>query len=97
MTALRSRIDLTGLPPLTRAVTEEVIGSTAELSYANDLVCSEPWLQTAVDALAAGAPVVVDGPMVAAGIASEAMICKAGESLTERLARTAGIAKAAAS
>jgi len=97
MTALRSRIDLTGLPPLTRAVTEQVIGSTAELSYANDLVCSEPWLQTAVDALAAGAPVVVDGPMVAAGIASEAMICKAGESLTERLARTAGIAKAAAS
>ncbi len=96
LSALRSRIDLTGLPPLTRAVTEQVIGSTAELSYATDLVCSEPWLEAAVDALAAGAPVVVDGPMVAAGIASEVTICKAGESLTERLARTAGIAKAAA-
>ncbi len=96
LSALRSRIDLTGLPPLTRAVTEQVIGSTAELSYANDLVCSESWLQAAVDALAAGAPVVVDGPMVAAGIASEVTICKSGESLTERLARTAGIAKAAA-
>jgi len=34
--------------------------------------------------------------MVVAGIASEMTICKAGESLTERLSRTAGIARAAA-
>ncbi|MDR2983540.1 MAG: precorrin-8X methylmutase [Nocardiopsaceae bacterium] len=93
--ALRSQIDLTGLPPLTQALTERVIGSTAELSYANDLVCSEPWLESGVAALAAGAPVVADGPVVAAGIGSE-VICKAGDSLTERLSRTAGIAKAAA-
>jgi precorrin-8X/cobalt-precorrin-8 methylmutase len=96
LAALRSRIDLAGLPPLTRAVAEQVIGSTAELSYANDLVCSEPWLEAAVEALAAGAPVVADGPMVTAGIASDETICKAGESLTERLARTANIARAAA-
>ncbi|HEX2322841.1 MAG TPA: precorrin-8X methylmutase [Streptosporangiaceae bacterium] len=96
LAALRSRIDLTGLPPLTRAVTEQVIGSTAELSYAKNLVCSEPSLEAAVAALAAGAPVVADGPMVVAGIASELTICKTGESLTERLSRTAGIAKAAA-
>ncbi|HEX6934384.1 MAG TPA: precorrin-8X methylmutase [Streptosporangiaceae bacterium] len=96
LSALRSRIDLAGLPPLTRAVTEQVVGSTAEVSYAKDLVCSEPWLEAAVDALAAGAPVVADGPVVAAAIASEATICKAGESLTERLSRTAGIARAAA-
>jgi precorrin-8X/cobalt-precorrin-8 methylmutase len=96
LSALRSRIDLDGLPPLTRAVAEHVIGSTAELSYANDLVCSEPWLEAAAGALAGGAPVVADGPMVTVGIASDVTICKAGESLTERLARTAGIAKAAA-
>jgi precorrin-8X/cobalt-precorrin-8 methylmutase len=96
LTALRSRIDLSGLPPLTRAMTEKVIGSTAEPCYASDLVCSEPWLEAAVAALAAGAPVVADGPMVAAGISSDLTICKAGESLTERLSRTAGIAKAAA-
>jgi precorrin-8X/cobalt-precorrin-8 methylmutase len=96
LAALRSRIDLTGLPPLTRAVTEQVIGSTAELSYAKNLVCSEPSLEEAVAALAAGAPVVADGPMVVAGIAGELTICKTGESLTERLSRTAGIAKAAA-
>lgn len=96
LAALRSRIDLAGLPPLTLAVTERVIRSTAEISYANDLVCSEPWLEDAVGALAAGAPIVADGPMVTAGIAGDATICKAGESLTERLSRTAGIAKAAA-
>lgn len=96
LSALRSRIDLIGLPPLTRAVTEQVIGSTAEVSYAQDLVCSEPWLEAAVGALAAGAPVVADGPVVTAGIASEITICKSGESLTERLSRTAGIARAAA-
>lgn len=94
--ALRARIDLTGLPPLSRAVTESVIGISADLRYANDLVCSEQWLAAAVGALAAGAPVITDGPMVAAGIASDVAICKAGESLTERLARTASIARAAA-
>jgi precorrin-8X/cobalt-precorrin-8 methylmutase len=94
--ALRSRLDLAGLPPLTRTVTEQIIGTSADLGYANDLVCSEPWLETAVGALAAGAAVVADGPMVAAGLAAGAAICKVGESLTERLARTAGIAMAAA-
>lgn len=93
---LRSRVDLAALPALTRAVLERMIGSSAELCYANDLVCSEPWLEVAVGALAGGAPVVVDGPMVAAGIPAEVTICKARESLTERLARTAGIARAAA-
>ncbi len=93
---MRSRIDLAGLPPLTRTVTEQVIGTSADLAYANDLVCSEPWLEAAVGALATGAAVVADGPMVAAGLAAGAVICKIGESLTERLARTAGIARAAA-
>jgi precorrin-8X/cobalt-precorrin-8 methylmutase len=94
--ALRSRIDLAGLPPLTRTVTEQIIGTSADLCFANDLVCSEHWLEAAVGALATGAAVVADGPMVAAGIAAGAVICKIGESLTQRLARTAGIAMAAA-
>lgn len=95
--ALRTRLDLAGLPALTRTVTEQIIRTSADLGYAKDLVCSEPWLETAVGALASGAAVVADGPMVAAGLASGAAICKVGESLTERLARTAGIAMAAAS
>lgn len=94
--ALRSRIDLSGLSPLTRMVTERIIVSSAEFGYANELVCSEAWLEAAVAALASGAPVVADGPMVAAGIGGDLIICKAGESLTKRLARTAGIPVAAA-
>ena len=94
--ALRSRIDLVGLPPLTRTVTEQVIVISADVGYANDLVGAEPWLESAVGALAAGAAVVADGPMVVAGLAAGAAICKIGESLTERLARTTGIATAAA-
>jgi len=60
--ALRSRVDLVGLPPLMRTVTEQIIGTSADLGYANDLVCAEPWLEAAVGALAAGAAVVADGP-----------------------------------
>lgn len=93
---LRSRIDLSGLPSLTRTVTEQVICASADVGYAEDLVCSEDELQAAVAALAAGAPLIADGPMVAAGITGRAVICKAGEPLTERLARTAGIPTAAA-
>lgn len=98
---LRSRIDLTGLPALSRAVTEQVICASADLGYASDLVCSEQALEAAVAALAAGAPVVADGPVVAAGIAvdgaaSASVTCKASDPLTQRLARTAAIPLAAA-
>lgn len=93
---LRSRIDLAGLPALTRAVTEQIICASADVGYAADLVCSEDCLQAAVAALAAGAPVIADSPMVAAGITDRETICKAGQSLTTRLARTAGIPPAAA-
>ena len=94
--ALRSRVDLAGLPPLTRSVTERIILASADPAYAQDLVCSEAWLEAAAGMLAQGAPVVVDGPMTLAGIAAEVVICKAGQSLTERLARTAAISRPAA-
>jgi precorrin-8X/cobalt-precorrin-8 methylmutase len=93
---LRSRIDLSHLPPLTRAVTEQVICASADLDYAADLVCDEQALAYAVAALAAGAPVVADGAMVAAGITARQALDKTAESLTERLARVTGISRAAA-
>jgi precorrin-8X/cobalt-precorrin-8 methylmutase len=93
---LRSRVDLSHLPPLTRAVTERVISASADLDYAADLVCDEETLAAAAAALAAGAPVVADGPMVAAGITGCVPICKFGDSLTARLARVTGIPRAAA-
>lgn len=93
---IRSRIDLSHLPPLTRAVTERVIHATADFGYAADLACDERTLTAAVAALAAGAPVVADDPMVAAGITESGVICKTGDSLTARLARVTGIPRAAA-
>lgn len=65
---LRTMIDTSGLPPLTRAVTERVVHATADPAYANDLVCDEQALAAGRAALAAGAPIVADVRMVAAGI-----------------------------
>jgi precorrin-8X/cobalt-precorrin-8 methylmutase len=93
---LRSRIDLSRLPKHSRDVTERVIYATADFDYATDLVCDEEALATAVAALAAGAPVVADGAMLAAGITGCPVISKINEPLTTRLARTASISPAAA-
>jgi precorrin-8X/cobalt-precorrin-8 methylmutase len=94
---LRSRIDLTRLPKYSRDVTERVIHATADFDYLTDLVCNEETLAEGVAALAAGAPVVADSAMVAAGITGCPVICKINEPLTQRLSRTAGITRAAAS
>jgi precorrin-8X/cobalt-precorrin-8 methylmutase len=93
---LRSRADLSMLPPLTRAVTERVIHATADFEYITDLVCDENVLAAGVAALRRGARVVTDVGMVAAGITGYPVICKAGESLSQRLARTTGLTVSAA-
>jgi precorrin-8X/cobalt-precorrin-8 methylmutase len=93
---LRSRADLSGLPPLTRAVTERVINATADFEYINDLVCDETVLASGVAALRRGARVVADASTVAAGITGCPVICKVRDSLAERLARTAGLTVSAA-
>lgn len=88
---LRSRLDLSELPPLTRAVTEAVLCATADFDFVTDLMCDEAVLAAGVRAIAAGVPVLADAPMVAAGITDCPVICKAAESLAVRLARTTGI------
>jgi precorrin-8X/cobalt-precorrin-8 methylmutase len=93
---LRSRIDLTRLPKYSRDVTERVIYASADFDYLTDLICDEDALGEGVAALAAGAAVIADTPMVAAGITGCPVLCKIGEPLTRRLARTAGISRAAA-
>lgn len=93
---LRGRIDLTRLPKLSRDVTERVIYASADFDYYTDLVCDEDALADGVAALAAGATVVVDTAMVAAGITASPVLCKVNEPLTQRLSRTAGISRAAA-
>jgi precorrin-8X/cobalt-precorrin-8 methylmutase len=93
---LRSRLDLSELPPLSRAVTEAVLCATADFDYVTDLVCDEAILAAGVRAIAAGAAVVADTPVVAAAITGCAVICKAAEPLATRLARTTGITVPAA-
>lgn len=67
---LRERVDLTHLPPLSRAVTERIVHASADLAYVEDLVLDERALRTGRDALVAGATIVADSRMVAAGITS---------------------------
>ena len=93
---LRSRIDLSHLPPLTRAVTERVIHASADFDYATDLICDEMALAAGVMAITRRAPLVTDVAMVAAGITGYPVICKIGDSIAARLARTVGITVSAA-
>jgi precorrin-8X/cobalt-precorrin-8 methylmutase len=65
---LRARVDLSHLPPLGRAVAERVIHASADLSFADSLVLDEAALERGRAALAAGATVVCDTRMLAAGI-----------------------------
>ena len=71
---LRSRIDLSHLPPLSRAVAERVIHAAADLSFGESLVLDEAALQRGREALLAGAPVYCDARMAAAGITSRTPI-----------------------
>ncbi|MFI0373692.1 precorrin-8X methylmutase [Actinomadura sp. 1N219] len=68
---LRSRVDLSPMPPLWRAVTERMIHATADLEYAVDLVTSEDSLERGWDALRAGAPIVVAAAAVNALLYAE--------------------------
>ena len=79
---LRARVDTTALPALTRAVLERVIHASADIGYLDDLLVSgEADLAVAARALRAGAPVVTDARMVAAGITSITCVCRIGDAL----------------
>ena len=93
---LRSRVDLSHLPPLTRAVVERVVHSSADLDYVDDLVTDEASLQRGLDALRAGAPVVADVQMVAAGITTRDAVCRVREaSASDGLTRSAAAVRMA--
>ncbi|MEH1165052.1 precorrin-8X methylmutase [Micromonospora sp. CPCC 205539] len=95
---LRDRVDLSHLPPLSRAVTERVVHASADLAYVDELVCDEAALESGLAALRAGTPVVTDVAMVAAGITRTGLelVCPVGEPATAELAREAGITRSAA-
>ena len=76
---LRTRVDLSHLPPLSRAVVERVVHASADLDYVQDLVLDEAALVRGRAALLAGAPVVADVQMVAAGITTVQAVCRVRE------------------
>ncbi|MEO3824593.1 precorrin-8X methylmutase [Actinomadura sp. B10D3] len=93
---LRSRVDLSPMPPLWRAVAERVIHATADLEYAVDLVTLEEFLVQGWAALRDGTPIVTDEGMVAAGISARETVCHAADPAAARMARAAGITRSAA-
>ncbi len=72
---LRDLVATAQLPPLSRAVAERVIHASADVDYLDDLVLDEAVLERGVAALAAGAPLVADVRMVAAGITTRSARC----------------------
>lgn len=85
---LRSRIDLSHLPPLSRAVAERVVHASADLSFAESLVLEEGALERGREALAGGATIVCDAGMAAAGITRrEAYVPLSDPRTGERAAR----------
>ncbi|MEV4843304.1 precorrin-8X methylmutase [Micromonospora matsumotoense] len=95
---LRDRVDLRQLPPLTRAVVERVVHASADLDYVTDLVCDEAALAGGLAALRAGASIVTDVAMVAAGItrAGREIVCPVAEPATAVLAGETGLTRSAA-
>ncbi|MEA2250502.1 MAG: precorrin-8X/cobalt-precorrin-8 methylmutase [Solirubrobacteraceae bacterium] len=93
---LRSRIDLSHLPPLSRAVAERVCHASADLSFAESLVLDEDALRRGRAALVAGAPIVCDARMAAAGITSRRPSVPLDDPRTPALAREEGITRSAA-
>jgi precorrin-8X/cobalt-precorrin-8 methylmutase len=93
---LRARLNTSGLPRLTRAVTERVIHASADPCYLTDLVCDEQALAAAARALATGAPVVADSAMTAAGVTARPVICRIRDYRAADLARRDDITRSAA-
>lgn len=92
---LRARVDTAHLPPLTRAVVERVIHTTADPTYLDDLVVLETHLMAGLRALRSGAPLVVDTHMVQAGITTRDSLCLVRDPRAAELA-TAGLTRSAA-
>jgi len=93
---LRTRLDVSDLPPLHRAIVERVVHTTADPSWAGDLVCDEDALRAGRAALLDGAPLVTDVRMVAVGITSRPAIVALDQPGVRELAGAEGLTRSAA-
>ena len=93
---LRELVDLRALAPLSRAVVERVVHSSADLDYAESLVLDEAALEDGRAALLAGAPLVVDVRAVAAMVTTRETLVALAEPGAAELARAGGLTRSAA-
>jgi precorrin-8X/cobalt-precorrin-8 methylmutase len=93
---LRSRVDTGRLPPLTRAVVERVIHTTADPTWIGDLVADEAALAAGRAALLGGAPLVADVRMVAAAVTARECVVGLDLPGVAELAAAEGLTRSAA-
>lgn len=94
---LRERVDTAHLAPLTRAVTERIVHTTADPGWVGELVTTEQALAEGRAALLAGAPLLADVRMVAAAVtARDCTVCLDLATPIEGLTRSAAGIRAAA-
>lgn len=93
---LRSRLRLDHLPPLTRAVAERVVHTTADTSWAGELLAEEEHLRRGRSALLADAPLITDARMVAAGVTSRTSVVVLDEPGIAELVAAEGLTRSAA-
>jgi precorrin-8X/cobalt-precorrin-8 methylmutase len=93
---LRARLDIADLPPLTAAVVERIVHTTADPSWAGEVVAAEGALAAGRAALLAGAPLVTDVRMLAAGITARPAVVALDLPEVPELAEAEGITRSAA-
>jgi precorrin-8X/cobalt-precorrin-8 methylmutase len=93
---LRARLDTADLPPLTTAVVERIVHTTADPSWAGDVVAAEAALVAGREALLSGVPLVADARMVAAGLTTRAALVALDQPGVPELADAEGLTRAAA-
>lgn len=72
---LRERVDLSGWPDGQRDIVARVIHATADVGFADTMRIGAEAVPRLVEALAGGAPVVVDAAMVVAGVTRYPTLC----------------------
>ncbi len=93
---MRELVDLSHLGPRSRAVAERIIHASADLEYADSLVLDEETFVRGLEALRAGAPIVADVGMVAAGVTSREALCFVSDPRTREVSEDSGITRSAA-
>jgi precorrin-8X/cobalt-precorrin-8 methylmutase len=93
---IRREVDLTRLPRDLRPVALRLVHTTGEPSLIDDLTASDGAAAAGRKALKAGADVLVDATMVAAGITKRRVICTLNDKRVPELTKRLGTTRSAA-